>query len=503
MRTKNIILITALSVVLSAAASLTVVKLTAKSNAPQHSGTAMLDESANNSFHLASLSTTTQLPDLTQAAQSGVKAVVNIENIQSVQVRRSGGRNQQDIFDFFFGPGQRQQPQQQQQQSPQTKQRRSGGSGVIISQDGYIVTNNHVITGADEIRVVTHDGRRHVATLVGTDPGTDIALLKIEQKGLSPVTFGNSDDLKLGQWVLAIGNPMGLSSTVTAGIVSAKGRSLGYGQGGMLDIESFIQTDAVVNPGNSGGALVTTDGNLVGINTILKSNTGSYIGYSFAVPSSIVQKVASDLREYGTVQRAVLGVSFSEISHDWLERFGKELNITEKEGLYIGEVVENSAAEVAGLRKNDVIIEINSTKVHKSAVLQEMLAKLNPGDKIKIKVKRDSQTKLFDVTLRNRAGKEELLTKEYVDMKQLLGAEFTPATSNTLQRLQLKHGLQVTDIHQNGVLAKAKVRPGFIIIAINEHYIKTETDLAKINDKIESIEGVYPDGKYIVYQNLK
>lgn len=497
MRTKTIILITTLSIILSAAASLAVVKL---SSTNQIASSDIQNEKDDNSFLLASLSATTQLPDLTEAAQKGVKAVVNIENIQSVKVGRSSGYRQ-DIFDFFFGPNQRQ--QQPQQQRPQTQEKRSGGSGVIISKDGYIVTNNHVIAGADKIRVVTHDGKRHDATLVGTDPSTDIALVKIDAKDLSTITFGNSDDLKLGQWVLAIGNPMGLSSTVTAGIVSAKSRSLGYGQGGMLDIESFIQTDAVVNPGNSGGALVTTDGNLVGINTILKSNTGSYIGYSFAVPSSIVRKIASDLREYGTVQRAVLGISFSEINPDWLERFGKELNVTEKKGLYIGEVAENSAAQVAGIEKGDVLIAINSKEILSSALLQEMLAKLNPGDIIKIKVKRDTKTKLFDVTLRNKAGKEELLSKDYVDMKQLLGAEFALASENTLKRLDLKHGLQVTALKANGLLAKAKVRPGFIIIAINEHYIKSETDLGKISDSVESIEGVYPDGKYVVYQNLK
>ena len=496
MRTKTIFIITTLSVILSAAASLAVVKLTSSN---QFTDNVIQNEIDDSSFSLASLSATTQLPDLTEAAEKGVKAVVNIENIQSVKVGRSGGYNQ-DIFDFFFGPSQR---QQQQEQRPQTQEKRSGGSGVIISKDGYIVTNNHVIAGADKIRVVTHDGKRHDATLVGTDPSTDIALVKIDANELSTITFGNSDDLKLGQWVLAIGNPMGLSSTVTAGIVSAKSRSLGYGQGGMLDIESFIQTDAVVNPGNSGGALITTDGNLIGINTILKSNTGSYIGYSFAVPSSIVRKIASDLREYGTVQRAVLGISFSEISPDWLERFGKELNITAKKGLYIGEVAENSAAQVAGIEKGDVLIEINSKEISSSSVLQEMLTKLNPGDIIKIKVKRGTQTKLFDVTLRNRAGKEELLSKDYVDIKQLLGAEFAVASENTLQRLDLKHGLQVTALKQNGLLAKAKVRPGFIIIAINEHYIKSENDLAKVTSAIESIEGVYPDGKYIVYQNLK
>jgi len=497
MRTKSIILITTLSVILSVSVSLAVVKLsTTNKNKITNSDI----ENNDNSFLLASLSGTAQLPDLTEAAQIGVKAVVNIENIQSVQVGRSNGYSQ-DLFDFFFGPNQRQ--QQSPQQRPQTREKRSGGSGVIISKDGYIVTNNHVISGADKIRVVTHDGKRYDATLVGTDPSTDIALVKIDASDLATITFGNSDDLKLGQWVLAIGNPMGLSSTVTAGIVSAKNRSLGYGRSGILDIEAFIQTDAVVNPGNSGGALVTTDGNLVGINTILKSNTGSYIGYSFAVPSSIVRKVASDLREYGTVQRAVLGISFNEIGHDWLERFGKELSITEKEGLYIGEVAENSAAQAAGIKKGDVLIGINSKEIHSSAVLQEMLAKLNPGDNIKIKIKRDSKTKLFDVTLRNRAGNEELLPKDYVDMKQLLGAEFAVASENTLKRLDLKHGLQVTALKANGLLSKAKVRPGFIIIAINEHYIKSEADLSKITDSVESIEGVYPDGKYVVYQNLK
>ncbi|MEG2756488.1 MAG: trypsin-like peptidase domain-containing protein, partial [Mucinivorans sp.] len=293
----------------------------------QSSSSASSSTESPKDFHFASALSDVTLPDLTSAAEKGVMAVVNIENVHKVQVPQFGGN---DMFEFFFGPGAGR--GQQPQSGPQTREQRSGGSGVIISDDGYIVTNNHVIDGADELKVTLHDGQQYKAKLVGTDPSTDIALVKIEATGLPTLTFGNSEDLRLGQWLLAVGNPMGLNSTVTAGIVSATGRSLGMLPTEM-GIESFIQTDAVVNPGNSGGALMTVDGNLVGINTILKSNTGTYIGYSFAVPSSIVRKVVSDIREYGLVQRAVLGIRYSEISPEWLEQFSSQIQTKESSGL--------------------------------------------------------------------------------------------------------------------------------------------------------------------------
>lgn len=438
------------------------------------------------------------LPDLTSAAEKAVGSVVNIENIRKVAVGSFGGGNMMDPFEFFFGPQGRN--QQQQQQQPQTREARSGGSGVVLSSDGYIVTNNHVIDGADQINVTLSDGRSLPAKLIGTDPGTDIALIKIEATDLPVLEFGNSEDLRLGQWLLAVGNPMGLNNTVTAGIVSATGRSLGAGNGAMLDIESFIQTDAVVNPGNSGGALVTTNGQLVGINTILKSNTGTYIGYSFAVPSSIVRKIVADLKQYGTVQRAVLGIKYSEITPQWAEQFAKELGIKETEGLYVGEVINDGAAAEAGIKKGDVITQLNDKPVRTSSMLQENLAKLRPGDKIKVSVKRDGSVKQFDITLRNRAGKAELLDKNSVDVTKLLGGRFQVPNDQTFKKLGIRNGIQVVEITPSGLLAKSRVRTGFIITHINGVAISNPDDLNRLTDKIESLDGIYPDGKQVMYQ---
>lgn len=493
MNRKIIILTILCSALLSGVVSWAVVSTNSKSDVAYATGGSEIGH-----YKFTNSSADVSLPDFTAAAEKAVSAVVNIENVRQVSVGGYGGGYGNDLFDFFFGPQQRQ-PQQRQ---PQTREQRSGGSGVIISEDGYIVTNNHVIDGAEKIVVKLQDGQSYTGKLIGTDPSTDIALVKVDAKGLPTLEFGNSDNLKLGEWVLAIGNPMGLSGTVTAGIISAKGRSLGGGQGAMLDIESFIQTDAVVNPGNSGGALVTTNGNLVGINTILKSNTGSYIGYSFAVPSAIVRKVVSDLREFGTVQRAVLGIRYSELSSDWVEQFGKETGVKETEGLYVGEVVEDGAADAAGIKKGDIVVAINDAPVRTSAVLQESLAKLRPGDKVKISVKRDGVLKQFDVTLRNKAGNEELVKKEDVDVLANLGAKFQTPSESLMKKLGIRYGLQVVSMSENGLLAKLRVRPGFVITAINNVSVRSEQDIARINTKIESVEGIYPDGKGMVYQTI-
>ncbi|MFI3295241.1 MAG: trypsin-like peptidase domain-containing protein, partial [Rikenellaceae bacterium] len=428
-----------------------------------------------------------------------VNAVVNVENVQTIELRGSGGSGSFDPFEFFFGPQQR---QQQQQSEPQTRSQRSGGSGVIISSDGYIVTNNHVVDKADELNITLYNGKSYKATLIGTDPSTDIALIKIDEENLPVLQFGDSDDLRLGEWVLAVGNPMGLTSTVTAGIISAKGRSLGASQStsSTLDIESFIQTDAVVNPGNSGGALVTTQGRLIGINTILKSNTGSYIGYSFAVPSSIVRKVVADLREFGAVQRAMLGIAYAEITPQWLEKYAEELNVDQNEGLYVAEVQDEGAAKEAGIRKNDVIVALNDTPIRTSAALQEGLAKLRPGDKIKISVKRSGQMKHFDVILRNRAGETELLAKDAVDVAKLLGGEFQTPNAATLKKLGIKGGLQVVSLSADGLLAKSRVRTGFIITHVNERPVSSVSDLNRITDTVSSIDGYLPDGRQVIYQ---
>lgn len=442
------------------------------------------------------------LPDFTAAAEQGVEAVVNIENRQKYTVQQYSnpfGGGGFDPFEFFFGPQQGQ--QQPQQSQPRQQERRSGGSGVILSADGYIVSNNHVVEGADELIVTLHDGSTYKAKLVGTDPSTDIALLKIDAKGLKTIPFGNSEDLRLGEWVLAIGNPYGLTSTVTAGIVSAKGRSLGV-LPSQMGIESFIQTDAAVNPGNSGGALITTEGNLIGINTVIKSPTGAYAGYSFAVPSSIVRKVVTDLREYGVVQRAMLGISFQAVTPDWVERFGEEKGIKEPGGMYIAEVVEDGAAQAAGIKAGDVLTHIGGKAMNTTADVQETIAKLRPNDKIKVTVKRNGSVKEYDVTLRNRAGKTELVKKDDANLIEELGASFREVSDKLKKELRIRGGIQVVDLKSGGLLAKSRVQRGYIITAINDTPIASVSDLNRITDKVQSIDGIYPDGRIVSYQAL-
>ncbi|MBQ5691402.1 MAG: trypsin-like peptidase domain-containing protein, partial [Alistipes sp.] len=299
--------------------------------------------------HFAASQQATSYPDLTYAAEKAVKAVVNIEAIQEIEVRQQMPYN--PFFEFFGFP----QPHQGNGQ-PQKREQRSGGSGVIISSDGYIVTNNHVVDGATKLRVKLNDGHVYDAKVIGTDPATDIALIKIEQSNLPVIEFGSSDALRLGEWVLAIGSPFDLQSTITAGIVSAKARQLDVIPN-EFRIEAFIQTDAAVNPGNSGGALVNVEGKLVGINTVIKSPTGSYTGYSFAVPESIVRKVVNDLREYGIVQRALLGISYRYIDQEFVDQMGKDTGIKDVGGVYVASVAEGGSASDAGLRKGDVITE--------------------------------------------------------------------------------------------------------------------------------------------------
>ncbi|KAB2821325.1 MAG: trypsin-like serine protease, partial [Paludibacter sp.] len=305
--------------------------------------------------------------DFTVAAELTVNAVVHVKVKSEVQVSQFGGRDQ--LFEYFFGP-------QFRQQQPQIRE--GAGSGVIISEDGYIVTNNHVIDKSKEIEVVLNDKRTYSATVVGADPNTDIALLKIDEKNLPYIIFGNSDSLKVGEWVLAVGNPFNLTSTVTAGIVSAKARNINILNSAM-PIESFIQTDAAVNPGNSGGALVNQRGELVGINTAIASRTGSYAGYSFAVPTTIVRKVVDDLKEFGEVQRALLGVVITTVTAD----VAQDYNLGKIEGVYVDNVSDNGAAKEAGIRSGDVIIAVGNKKVNTNAELQEAVSQYRPGDDVK------------------------------------------------------------------------------------------------------------------------
>ena len=433
-----------------------------------------------------------QYPDLTYAAENAVKAVVNIEAIQQVEMPQRRGY---DPFLEFFGI-----PQDYGRGDgrPQYREQRAGGSGVIISEDGYIVTNNHVVDGASKLKVKLNDGRSFDAKLIGKDSATDLALLKVEGKELPTLAFGSSDALRLGEWVLAIGSPFDLQSTITAGIVSAKARQLGAIPNDFR-IESFIQTDAAVNPGNSGGALVNTHGELVGINTLIKSQTGSYVGYSFAIPESIVRKVVVDLKEFGVVQRALLGVQFRVVDQDFLDTEGKELGIKDLGGAYVAAVVEGGAASEAGIRKGDVILDIDGVKIVEPSTLQEQIAKRRPNDTVKLSVKRDGKVKQFDVTLRNKAGKTELVTKEDVDVVDALGGKFADAGAKLCRELDIKGGVQVVGIKADGILARARVKQGFVITHINDRPVYSLNDMQRMTEKVRSIDGVYPNGRSASY----
>lgn len=408
--------------------------------------------------------------DLTIAAENTVAGVVHIQTQYTQQTYSSGN----PFFDFFFGN-----PYQQQQ--PRTQQ--ASGSGVIISSNGYIVTNNHVIENSQTIKVILNDKREFDARLVGSDPSTDIALLKIEGENLPSIPWGNSDQLKLGEWVLAVGNPFNLTSTVTAGIVSAKARGIGI-IGDSMSIESFIQTDAAVNPGNSGGALVNTQGELVGINTAIASRTGSYSGYSFAVPVTIVRKVVEDLKEFGEVQRALLGVRIQNVNAD----LAKELKLDKIEGVYVAGVEENGAANNAGIKNGDIIIGINNVKVTTTSELQEQISKFRPGQKVDVLVIRDNKEKLFTATLRNTSGGTEIVKNS----STVLGAELLVADENTKSNLNIRNGLVVSKLN-DGKLKDAGIKEGFIITHVNKRPVNSVQDMNEILK--QSKGGILIEGK--------
>ena len=425
-----------------------------------------------------------QLPDLTQAAEKSVSAVGHITTKSKAQGYDSGSQ----FFDFFFGP------RGYQQQEPQM--RMAAGSGVIISDDGFIVTNNHVVDGAQNIDVVLNDSRRFTAKVIGRDPNTDIALVKIDAKNLSVLPWGDSEALKLGEWVLAVGNPFNLGTTVTAGIVSAKSRSIGIMKGQQMPMESFLQTDAAVNPGNSGGALVNAHGELVGINTAIASQTGSYSGYSFAIPVSIARKVVEDLRKFGEVQRALLGVTIKTVD----DALAKEYKLAKIEGVYIDGITEEGAARTAGIKKGDVILEVNGTRVNSVSELQEQVGKHRPGDQVVVLIKRDGTEKTFNVTLRNMKGNTSVVKTENLSV---LGVEFGEISNKDKDRLNIDQGVQVLKI-TTGKFKNAGVRPGFIITDVNKISVGSVDDIKRIMSQSSEkkpilIEGVYPDGKWAYY----
>lgn len=389
--------------------------------------------------------------DLRMAAQKAVPAVVNVNTVQM------GKAYYGNPFDFWFGGVQ-----------PQVREvpRSLGiGSGVIITEDGYIVTNHHVIAGSDRILVTLNDKREFEAKVIGTDPNTDIALLKIEASGLQPIEYGNSDEVTLGEWVLAVGNPYNLTSTVTAGIISAKARALG----GKMNLESFLQTDAAVNPGNSGGALVNAKGELIGINTAIQSPTGSYSGYSFAVPVNVARKVVGDLKEYGKVQRAVIGIQMRELT----PALAQQIGLKEQAGIYVAEVIRGGAADKAGVKAGDVIQEISGYAVKTNAELQEQLAKYTPGNTVRFVLSRDGKEKILEVVLQNTYGDIALDTSSGV-----LGARVVPLTEQEQYRYGLDKGVKIQEL-QRGKFKSAGLSAGYIIVKINNTVIYDREDLER------------------------
>ncbi|GAB3198790.1 Do/DeqQ family serine protease [Pontibacter aydingkolensis] len=429
-----------------------------------------------------------------KAAQVSTPAVVHVMTEYSPSVASRGSGSPMDPFlREFFGDG----FGQRVPRGPQV----GSGSGVIIASDGYIITNNHVIADASKIEVVMDDKRKFEATLVGTDPTTDIALLKVNADKLPTLRYGNSDELQVGEWVLAVGNPMNLTSTVTAGIVSAKGRNINIlrtNQNKDLSIESFIQTDAAVNPGNSGGALVNLNGDLVGINTAIASQTGSFAGYSFAVPSSLVSKVVDDLIKYGEVQRALLGASIQEIDAN----FAKENNIKTLNGVYIASVEEKSGAQEAGLKAGDVITAVNGVKVAKSSQLLEQIARYRPGDKVKVDYLRDGKDRNATVTLKNLNNSTELVKRSNAKSVTFDGATFEPVSKQEMNRLGIDGGAKISDI-RNSKFRDTGMKDGFIITRIDKYSVNQPSDVEKFLKNIDSgvvyIEGVYPDGLKAYY----
>ena len=424
---------------------------------------------------------TESTPDFVDAAENSVDAVVHI---MTKVVKQS------NTYDDFFGallgqiygyPGQ-----------TRNNTMVAYGSGVVLTPDGYIVTNNHVVEGADEVEVTFNNKVKKTAVIIGTDPTTDLALIKVEATDLHYLTFGNSDNVRIGEWVLAVGNPFNLTSTVTAGIVSAKARNLSIlGEG--TSVESFIQTDAAVNPGNSGGALVNTKGELIGINAAIASHTGSYEGYSFAIPSNIVRKVVDDLLLYGTAQRGYLGVQIAELTQELADKEGLE-NV---DGVYIGEVTEGGAAKLAGIKAGDVITAINGKKVNSTTQLKESIGQYRPGDKVDVEVNRNGRHHHYELTLLNEAGNVNLVKNGEAFYNSEFGLMLQPINQNDMSRLNIKNGLKIVEIRQ-GRFMNSGVPVDFVITKVNGYAVNSKSELESALKNTRSrrttIEGVFPNG---------
>ncbi|KGN70044.1 Do family serine endopeptidase [Porphyromonas sp. COT-239 OH1446] len=425
-------------------------------------------------------------PDLTIAAESSIKAVVHIK---TQGVRQSSREQMIDPFELFFGRG------GMRQEAPRPVV--GYGSGVIISEDGYIITNNHVIDNSQEISVTLNDNRTFTAKLIGTDADSDIALLKVEGKNLPTIPFGNSDALRLGEWVLAVGNPFNLNSTVTAGIVSAKSRSAG----GRNRVEAFIQTDAAINSGNSGGALVNASGELVGINTMIYSDTGNFAGYSFAVPINMAAKVVSDIKKYGAVQRAFLGIGGRDMDAEFAQQQGLKVN----SGVYVGEFSEISAALAAGVEIGDVIVAIGNTPINNFGQLQEQLSRFRPGDVVEMKIDRKGTEKILKVKLKNKTGGSGLIRNEAGNSASL-GAVVKPLDEGKRRSYGISYGLLVERVN-SGAMKEAGIRAGFILLTINDTPIRSTNDLSRILAQAKAsgarriaLRGFYPqEGEMYTY----
>lgn len=419
--------------------------------------------------------------DFTFAAEKTVHGVVHIQcetTVQSVFY--------DDFFSFLLPP-------QSRERSYQTS-----GSGVIISEDGYVITNNHVVQDAETINVVLNDKRSFVARLVGNDPSSDLAVIKIEADGLEPLQFGNSDEVKIGEWVLAVGNPFNLTSTVTAGIVSAKARNINILGNKMSNapIESFIQTDAAVNPGNSGGALVNLKGELVGINTAIASSTGSYTGYSFAIPSNIVRKVTSDLIQYGMTQKANIGVHFAEMDSKLAEVKG----IKTVRGIYIGYVIKDGAADKAGIKDGDIITSIDGKSVNSNAEFNEVLAQHSPGDVVKVAIERDGKPFYFDVTLFNSMGNTDIIRNDTEAAEQILSGSFREVNDKEKQQYGISKGIVIEKVGKSP-FARLGIKNGFIITSIDKKVNISIEDIRQLEKKKGKliVEGFYPNDSRTYY----
>ncbi len=445
--------------------------------------------------------------DFTTVSTKVMDAVVHIKSTQTGNHIASGPQQYRqlpdpfrdffgdDFYDQFFGrPDQREYRFESPRQQPQI--RIGTGSGVIINSEGYIVTNNHVISNADDVEVTLHDNRTYKATIIGTDPSTDLAMIQIKEKNLPTLPLVNSDDVKVGEWVLAVGNPFNLNSTVTAGIVSAKSRNINILRD-QYAIESFIQTDAAINPGNSGGALVNLQGGLVGINTAIASPTGAYAGYGFAVPSNIVNKVVEDLLKYGVVQRGYLGVTIRGVDGNLARE--KDLEVTR--GVYIDSVATNSAALDAGIKVGDVVLEVNDIEVNTASELQEIIARHRPGDKVNLKIARGKKKIDLKVELKNRDGETKFLAKNREEIFNILGAEFEDVDKAVAKKLDIEGGVRVKNLFAGKLMKHTEMREGFIITKVDGQVIKNTQALAKALENKKGgvlIEGVYEDlpGKY-------